>query len=200
MSTMLRKFAIIGHRAPSSGKLNLNDLAGSCGRMDVLSRAINTALFLSHGIREDTEVMLHLMGGPGPARRILFQGSRLRGVYPDERAIAGQIGKALREPVPSIGHFIELHPGFLHSGGNIEQTIIEWKRDNVELCVLDASGELFEPKSHSQEKIGFLLSDDQPFSVNEVEMMENLPVVSLGQKWLQGHSCIAIIHHLMDSQ
>ena len=152
------------------------------------------------GIREDTEVMLHLMGGPGPARRILFQGSRLRGVHPDERAIAGQIGKALREPVPSIGHFIELHPGFLHSGGNIEQTIIEWKRDDVELCVLDASGELFEPKSHSQEKIGFLLSDDQPFSVNEVEMMENLPVVSLGQKWLQGHSCIAIIHHLMDSQ
>ena len=33
---MKRKFAIIGHRAQSKGKLNLNDLAGSAGRLDVL--------------------------------------------------------------------------------------------------------------------------------------------------------------------
>ena len=63
---MTRKFAIIGHRAQSSGKLNLNDLAASSGRMDVLARAVNSALFLCHGIREDSEVILHLEGGPGP--------------------------------------------------------------------------------------------------------------------------------------
>ena len=60
---MERWFAIIGHRAPSSGSLNLNDLAGSGGRMDVLARAVNSALFISHGIREDSHVLLHLMGG-----------------------------------------------------------------------------------------------------------------------------------------
>ena len=59
---MQRRFAIIGHRAPSKGKLNLNDLAGSCGRMDVLVRAVNTALFISHGMREDTHITLHLKG------------------------------------------------------------------------------------------------------------------------------------------
>ena len=46
-----RWFAIIGHRAPSEGTLNLNDLPGSGGRMDVLVRAVNAALFVSHGIR-----------------------------------------------------------------------------------------------------------------------------------------------------
>ena len=46
-----KRFALIGHRVPSHGKLNLNDLAGSCGRLDVILRSLNTALFLSHGIR-----------------------------------------------------------------------------------------------------------------------------------------------------
>ena len=54
---MERWFAIIGHRAPSSGALNLNDLAGSGGRMDVLARAVNSALFVSHGIREDLSLI-----------------------------------------------------------------------------------------------------------------------------------------------
>ena len=119
---MSRRFAIIGHRAPSSGKINLNDLAGSSGRIDVLARAVNTALFLSHGIREDTDIILHLKGGPGPNRRILFEGSKLRGAPPDERAIAGLIGKALKEPVAAIGQFVELQSGLWHSGGGIQQT------------------------------------------------------------------------------
>ena len=59
---MDRRFAIIGNRAPSSGKLNLNDLPGDGGRMDVLVRAVNSALFISHGIRKDTQIVVHLMG------------------------------------------------------------------------------------------------------------------------------------------
>ena len=137
---MLRRFAIIGHRAPSSGKINLNDLAGSSGRLDVLSRAVNTALFLSHGIRDDSQVILHLLGGPGPARRIFFEGKNVRGLHPDERAIAGQIGRALKEPVPAIGQKSELHSGFYHSGGTLEQTLAEWRKEGVSTFVLDAEG------------------------------------------------------------
>ena len=196
---MVRKFAIIGHRAPSSGKINLNDLAGSAGRIDVLARAVNTALFLSHGIREDTDLTLHLLGGPGPARRILFEGSRLRGVYPDERAIAGQIGKALKEPSPAIGQFAELHTGFWHSGGGIEQTINEWKNEGVRIFVLDASGIRFSTNEHSSDSIGFVLSDDQPFTESELKCLDGLEKVSLGKTWLQGNACISILHHYLDS-
>ena len=197
---MRRRFAVIGHRTPSSGKINLNDLAGSSGRLDVLVRSVNTALFKSHGIRDDTDIILHLMGGPGPPRRIWFQGSRLRGVHPDERAIAGQVAKALREPVPPMGQHVELHTGLWHSGGGIEQTLLEWGRDGVRAFVLDADGEQLDARPPSGDSIGFILSDDQPFSDSEAEFLEPMERISLGGNWLQGHSCIAIIHHIIDSR
>ena len=196
---MERRFAVIGHRAQSTGKINLNDLAGSSGRIDVLARAVNTGLFLSHGIRNDTHVTLHLLGGPGPSRRIWFEGPKLRGVHPDERAIAGQIGKALKEPVPPIGQLIELHSGFWHTGGGLEQTISEWKRENVRIFVLDADGIPFDSEKHTSDSIGFILSDDQPFGDSDLEAMNGLERISLGETWLQGHACISILHHHLDA-
>ena len=150
------------------------------------------------GIREDTDIILHLNGGPGPSRRIWFEGARLRGVYPDERGIAGHVNKALKEPVPAIGQYAEIHPGFWHSGGGIEETIDEWRRDDVDIIVLDSEGGPFNPEIHHNNSTGFILSDDQPFTDNELEYMKDLRKVSLGETWLQGHACISIIHHLMD--
>ncbi len=195
---MLRRFAIIGHRAPSSGKINLNDLAGSSGRLDVLARAVNTALFLSHGIRDDSQVILHLLGGPGPARRIFFAGDNVRGLHPDERAIAGQIGRALKEPVPAIGQKSELHSGFWHSGGTIEQTLAEWRKEGVSIFVLDAEGQDICDLENTQGPMGFILSDDQPFSENDLDIFKDENQLSLGRQWLQGHACISIIHHVLD--
>ena len=196
---MTRKFAIIGHRAQSSGKINLNDLAGSSGRIDVLARAINTGLFLSHGIRLDSEVILHLEGGPGPVRRIGFVGETIRGVHPDERAICGHINKALKKPVTPIGLRQKIHSGLWHSGGSIQDTISEWERSGTAIYVLDADGIDFDPMLHNSHSIGFILSDDQPFSDEENEKLKKLERISLGKQWLQGHSCIAIIHHQLDS-
>ena len=195
---MKRRFAIIGHRAQSKGKLNLNDLAGSAGRLDVLLRAVNTSLFISHGIRMDTEITLHLQGGPGQIRRVLFDGASLRGVRPDERAIAGHIGKALKEPVPSIGQMIEINSGLIHSGGGIKQTIDEWKKDNVRIYILDAEGSKLDVQSLNSDSVGFILSDDAPFTDDEIEIFEGIERVSLGETWLQGHACISIIHHQLD--
>ena len=63
------------------GKLPLNDLAGAGGRFDVLVRATTAALLTSHGLREDVEVILHLGGGPGPARRLRLNAATLRGLH-----------------------------------------------------------------------------------------------------------------------
>ena len=62
----------------AKGKLPLNDLAGSAGRMDVLVRGLMSALLTSHGLRENVEVILHLGGGPGPSRRIKFVGHEIK--------------------------------------------------------------------------------------------------------------------------
>ena len=177
--------------------LNLNDLAGSGGRTDVLVRAVNAALFVSHGIRTDSHVTLHLMGGPGPPRRVWFDGSALRGVRPDERSIAGHIKALLKSPVPPVGRFVEASTGISHSGGDLRQTLVEWENQSVGCFVLDAAGE---PPSTipSTGSLGFILSDDCPFTEEESDMIGGLPRVSLGKRWLQGHASITIAHHLLD--
>ncbi len=194
-----RWFAIIGHRAPSSGILNLNDLTGSGGRMDVLVRAVNAALFVSHGIREDSHVMLHLLGGEGPSRRIWFNGSDLSGVRPDERSIAGQIKGIMKQAVPPRGRFDEFSSGILHSGGGLGQTVKEWASRGVFPVIMDADGGDFSEIPPSID-LGFVISDDKPLTEQDRASLQVAMSLSLGTRWLQGHSCIAILHHLLDGQ
>lgn len=194
----VRRFAIIGHRAMSKGKLPLNDLAGGAGRMDVLIRAVMSALLTSHGLRPDVEVILHLQGGPGPHRRLKFVGSELRGFHAEERSVAGLIAKVLREPLPAIGQWVERTPGLYDGGGQLSQTLRDWSDST--LIRLDADAErLWKEESviptqskSNQQSIAFLLSDDQPLKSQDGVAR------SLGTTWLQGHHAIAICHFLLD--
>ncbi len=211
----MRRFAIVGHRAMSQGKLPLNDMAGGAGRMDVLVRALMAGLLTSHGIRHDTEVILHLMGGPGRSRRIKFVGSLLKGVHAEERAVAGQIAKVLKLPTPARGHWIERSSGIFDSGGDISHTLSEWE-DVVRVCLDASAPRLWNPDESipteskplssfegehgdftiSGLDIGFVLSDDKPLP-DEVQT-ENMSLRSLGDTWLQGHMAIAVCHFLLD--
>jgi tRNA (pseudouridine54-N1)-methyltransferase len=195
--TVQKKFAIIGHKAPSKGDLFLNDLPGLSGRMDVLARAINATLFLSHGIRHDSQIIVHLTGGNGPPRRVLFDGSELGGVRPDERSISGHFKSIIKTKMPPIGIWKSVSSGIYQSGGGIEITLKEWEEENVSIYVLDKKGSELEYKEHK--KIGFLLSDDIPFTAEEYNIFSKYDKISLGEKWLQGQSCITILHHLIDS-
>jgi len=211
----MRRFAIIGHRAMSLGKVPLNDMAGAAGRMDVLVRALMAGLLTSHGIRHDTEVILHLMGGPGPSRRIKFVGSLLRGVHAEERAVGGQIAKVLKLPTPPRGHWVERSPGIFDSGGDLSHTLIDWKK--IDIVCLDADAPRLwqadeplplESNPHSTSKgehgditisgldIGFVLSDDKPLP-DDIPR-ENMLLRSLGDTWLQGHMAIGVCHFLLD--
>ena len=194
---MQRKFAIIGHKAPSNGDLFLNDLPGLSGRMDVLARAINATLFLSHGIRRDSQIIVHLTGGDKPPRRVMFDGSELGGVRPDERSISGHIKSIIKTKLPPVGIWKNVSSGIYQSGGGIEITLKEWEEENVSIYVLDREGSSL-PKKECK-KIGFLLSDDIPFTSEEYNVISKYKKISLGEKWLQGQSCITIIHHLIDS-
>ena len=194
----VRYFAVVGHRAMNKGKLPLNDLAGGAGRMDVLIRAVMSSLLTSHGIRENVEVILHLQGGPGPNRRLKFVGSELRGFHAEERSVAGLIAKAIREPMPAIGQWIERTPGVYDGGGQLSQTLKEWK--DFDIIRLDADAErLWKSGANipttsvsNPQTIAFILSDDQPLNIEE-----GLPR-SLGSTWLQGHHAIALCHFLLD--
>jgi len=197
----MRRFAVVGHRAMSKGKLPLNDLASAGGRMDVLIRALMAGLMTSHGLRENTLVVLHLLGGPGPPRRIKFDGETLKGLHADERSIAGTIGKVIATPLPPIGHWQPITAGITHSGGGLELTLREWKDSPT--VVLDANtprlwnkgAQLPQESKPSPKEVNFVLSDDQPL---ETIQGENVVFRSLGEQWLQGHMAIGIVHFLLD--
>ena len=164
--------------------------------MDVLARAVNAALFVSHGIRTDSSITLHLMRG-GPARRVRFDGGSLRGVHPDERSISGHIKSIMSRQVLPIGTWEQASAGISHSGGSIGDTLEEWRRDGVTVCVLDARGSGLRRLENSS--MGFVLSDHLPFTEGENAALESCQRVALGSEWLQGHACIAIVHHLLDT-
>ena len=210
----MRRFAIIGHRAMSSGKLPLNDLASGAGRMDVMIRALMAALMTSHGFRKDTEIILHLCGGPGPKRRLKIVGAEVQGIHAEERSVAGQIAKVIREPLPPIGIWVERSPGIYDSGGDIDNTILEW--NDVNIIALDADAQRLwqsdsiipinsQPSSNSSKTedgdlsneldIGFILSDDQKL---DIPLDKRISQRSLGNQWLQGHMAIGICHFLID--
>ena len=197
----MRRFAVVGHRAMSKGKLPLNDLTGAGGRMDVLVRALMAGLLTSHGLRRNTVVVLHLMGGPGPPRRIKFDGSELKGLHADERSIAGTIGKVIATPLPPIGHWQPITAGITHSGGDLRLTMREW--NDAPTVVLDAdaprlwseSAVLPSSSAPNEAPMNFILSDDQPLGALEgVDVLQR----SLGTQWLQGHMAVAIVHFLLD--
>lgn len=197
----MRRFAVVGHRAMSKGKLPLNDLTGAGGRMDVLVRALMAGLLTSHGLRRNTVVVLHLMGGPGPPRRIKFDGSELKGLHADERSIAGTIGKVIATPLPPIGHWQPITAGITHSGGDLRLTLREW--NDAPTVVLDAdaprlwseSAVLPSSSAPNEAPMNFILSDDQPLGdLDGVDVLQR----SLGTQWLQGHMAVAIVHFLLD--
>lgn len=194
----MRRFVIMGNRAISSGKLKLNDLASAGGRMDVIVRAIMSSLLLSHGIRKDCEVIIHLLGGPGPSRRIKFVGSEITGLHAEERSVAGQIAKIIREPLPPIGVWKKCSDGIYDSGGSIENTLAELTDSRI--IILDADGENLvseQKNSPSCDDITFVVSDDKPL---EISNPENHIRRSLGNTWLQGHIAIGICHYLLDEK
>ncbi|MAP79135.1 MAG: hypothetical protein CL980_04365 [Euryarchaeota archaeon] len=197
----MRRFAVVGHRAMSKGKLPLNDLTGAGGRMDVLVRALMAGLLTSHGLRRNTVVVLHLMGGPGPPRRIKFDGSELKGLHADERSIAGTIGKVIATPLPPIGHWQPITAGITHSGGDLRLTLREWNDAPTVVLNADAprlwseSAVLPSSSAPNEAPMNFILSDDQPLGDLEgVDVLQR----SLGTQWLQGHMAVAIVHFLLD--
>jgi tRNA (pseudouridine54-N1)-methyltransferase len=95
----MRYFVITGHKAVTTGDFKLDDIAGGAGRLDILVRCVNSAFFLSHDLRKDVEAYLVLEGGDDPPKTVIFKGSDLRYLNPDERSTSSLIRNALLRKV-----------------------------------------------------------------------------------------------------
>ncbi|PKL61378.1 MAG: tRNA (pseudouridine(54)-N(1))-methyltransferase TrmY [Methanomicrobiales archaeon HGW-Methanomicrobiales-2] len=185
----MKRFAIVGHLAVTSGTFSLNDLAGSAGRMDVLCRCINSSFFLSHDLRRDVECYLILCGEPGPEKTVLFRGSEVRYLSPDERSSAALIKKALS--IPCGDEFRESTPGVYIRRGGLARLLAE-----IPFAVLDEAGDDIRAASALPEAC--LLSDHHNFTAGEQDLIEGYSRYSVGPRSLHADHTITVLLNEMD--
>lgn len=192
----MRRFVVVGHKAATSGDFKLDDMAGGAGRLDILLRCINSALFLSHGIRRDTEIVLVLQGEPDPPRTIRINGSEVRYLNPDERSTGALVRNALVKKLD--GEEMRSSPGIYISRRSFKQVIDELapvsrliylKEDGQDVRQQEMDGDLT-----------FIVSDHQDLREDEeAELLSHSPLtVTLGPHSYHADHCITIMLNELD--
>lgn len=189
-----RHFYLKSH-AVTRPDINMNDLPGSAGRMDIVARCVNSAFWLSYGIRKDVVFHTILHGEPSPPVYIRMEGKKLRKVSPDERSIAIFIKKALERM--EEGREIESTPGIFVSKKSFVELLEENRDKNFYL--LDEEGEEIENVEIGKEPF-FLIGDNMDFEEREKEIIYEYgaKAISLGKKSYLSSHCITILNWLMD--
>ncbi|HET6398857.1 MAG TPA: tRNA (pseudouridine(54)-N(1))-methyltransferase TrmY [Candidatus Thermoplasmatota archaeon] len=193
----MRRFVCLSHTGIASGAWPLNDLPGAAGRVDVLCRNVQAALFLSHGLRADVEVYLAFHGPP--ARVVCIQGSAIQRLQPDERSTAARIQQAL-QAAWDVPDWKDVQPGLRVAAYTFAELLDELA-PHGRLVLLDPEGAPVEGFAWPEDPV-LLLSDHVPFAPQEYAELERRGVlrVSLGRQWYHGNHAIAVVQHALDRQ
>jgi len=190
----MKDFIIIGHKAVTE-TFSLNDLPGAAGRMDILCRCVNAALFLSHDIRRDVRVFLVLKGTPSPPKLIRFESSEVRYLSPDERSAASLIKKALEKK--TLDFWTESTPGISVKNGDIDVLLKELDK---KIIYLREDGEDIRNKDLNEYNLLYVLGDHLGLRDDEerIIMGYSPDIISIGPLSLHADHCIVLLHNEMD--
>jgi len=188
---MKRVFVLIANKAVTK-PFNLNDLAGSAGRMDIVCRFISQSLFISHGIRKNSEVYVILKGEPEPPKALKIIGSEVKYLAPDERNIGGMIRKALGVDVDR--NWKKVSPGVYISKKGLEDLLGELVGN---FYYLKEDGEdVFNVRLTNPV---FILGDHLGVTEEDEEIiMEKAEKISLGKISYQADQCVTILNYILD--
>ncbi|HXW66632.1 MAG TPA: tRNA (pseudouridine(54)-N(1))-methyltransferase TrmY [Thermoplasmata archaeon] len=195
----MRRFLLLAHRVPVSGRFSLNDLAGGAGRMDEIARAVSTAFTLSNDLRRDTEVTVLFVAEPPPAaRRIDLVGARLRYLNPDERSTAALLKNALSRS-SGVDRTLEASPGLTVGPVAPDPALREFLERPGAVWLTEA-GEPIERWDPGAGDVGALLSD--PYDPSELEASiaraSGVPRLSVGPRSLRASQVIDLVHGELD--
>jgi len=193
----MRGFLVIGNKAVTR-PFSLKDLAGSAGRMDILCRCVAQAMFISHGIRKDSEIYLLLLGDPDPPKALKILGNEVRYMAPDERNIGGLIRKALSIKVDKDWKIST--PGIYIARKNLRDLLDELSNKYDQIIYLREDGvDIREVVAKIKNPL-FILGDhigvreaDEKLILKYADMIISLSPISL-----QADQCIVIVHYELD--
>lgn len=195
----MRRFICVSHTGDSSGEWHLNDLAAGAGRVDVLCRNVQSAFFLSHGLREDVEVYLVFQKSALRQRTVRIQGNAIQMLHPDERSTAARIQQALKASW-SVPDWKEVQNGLAVAGFGLEELLADLRGKGTPV--------LLDPEGTPIEAVGaawpaeptLILSDHVPFTKPEYALLDALGAqrVSLGPYWYHGNHAIAVANWWLD--
>ena len=193
----MKEFVVIGHKAVTH-PFSLNDLPGAAGRMDILCRCVNAALFLSHELRRDVRVYLVLKGEPAPPKLIRFDGSMVRYLSPDERSSASLIRKALEKN--ALEFWTESTPGVSIRKGDLSDLISEL--DKKIIYLREDGQDIRMEKFEEFEEPLFVLGDHMGLMDDEEKIILERAheIVSVGPISLHADHCIILLHNEMDRE
>lgn len=192
---------VVGQRARTASDFPLEDICGAGGRWDLMARCVQAALFISHGLRRDSEVVLVLLGPPDPPKAVRVSGAEARRLNPDERSTVALLGRALGQRLPLNGLEVTATAGVHASRRGLDE-VLDSCTDGP-MVLLDEAGQLdmWEvPPSAGQGGLTFVLGDDRGLSDEQLAAVRGQGAleVRLGPVSLHADHCIAIVHNLLD--
>lgn len=175
----MRKFLIISNTVDTSQPLSLNSLT-AYGRLDVICRCISSAFYLSNDFRKDVFLSIFFQKN----QKIMeIDGNKVRGLNPDERAIAGVLKK--------------IFVGKEFPGINIQSQDLDVILHDQSILLLDKNG--IKLDSAISESNTFVIGDHLGFQIENKELLQNSRKISLGKTEYMSSQVITILHFLLDS-
>lgn len=177
---MKRRFIITSNTVDTSKPLSLNSLTGY-GRLDVICRCISSSFFLSNNFRTDVVLQVYFNMND---LILEIDGSNVRGINPDERAIAGVLKKVFR--------------GFDYSGikfykGNLTDLISKYQP-----VILDQKG--IQLRSGLSNFQSFIIGDQMGYPSGYEELFNDLEKISLGSIEYLSSQTINILNFRLDQE
>jgi tRNA (pseudouridine54-N1)-methyltransferase len=193
----MRRYVIVGQRARSEGDFLLADIPSTSGRVDVLLRALRSALLVSHSVRRDTIVYLVLLGSPERVRTVRIEGAASKYLRPDERSLATTLKKALLCPTTEAV-FTPVRPGIAVAADGLACVLPELS--NSRLFLLEPGGADVRGCDFSHPENTFLLGDHLGFTpeIREQWLQLGAQSISVGPVALYTEDTIALVANELD--
>lgn len=175
----MRNFLIVSNTVDTTKSLSLNSLT-NYGRLDVICRCISASFFLSNNFRKDVTLKIFFRIN----NKILeIKGNKVRGINPDERAIAGVLKRVFEG---------SNHVGIKFYSESLKDILIK-----QEFVVLDVKGT--KSFDHFQENEFFLIGDQLGFLEQDLQLISDLKKLSLGNQEYLSSQTILILNFLLDT-